>query len=80
MYQILGPTTVSQNTDENYSVSPADGTAYTWTALGGTIQSGQNTSSITVHWTALGPGSVQVAVTGGSQGNGAIIVIDVEAG
>lgn len=37
--------------------------SYSWAVVGGTIMSGQNTSSITVDWGAAGAGSVSVSVT-----------------
>jgi hypothetical protein len=37
--------------------------SYLWTVVGGTITSGQNTSSITVTWSCCGQGTVTVRVT-----------------
>jgi len=79
MYQILGQTTVTVNTEEAYVVTPADGTAYTWSVTKGYIVSGQGTANITVHWTDTGQGEVGVTISGGGSGGGSIvIVIDID--
>ncbi len=50
-----------------YSVQDISNTVYTWTVTGGTIASGDGTSSITVDWGAAGSGEVEVvAVTNSS--------------
>ena len=78
MHQIQGPLQVNVGNQYVYSVIPADGTAYYWTVTGCDIVSGQGTPSITVNWTLVGTGSIQVDVltTGGND----IVVIDPTAG
>ena len=62
---ISGTDTVCQNqTNVIYTVSPANGN-YQWTVNGGSLQSGQGTSSVAVIW--------------GNSGNGSISVIDSAA-
>lgn len=52
-----------ENSVESYFSSPIPGiTNYAWVVIGGTIASGQGTSSITVNWTSPGTGSVCLAV------------------
>ena len=53
----------------------ADATGYTWTVMGGTITSGQGTTSINVTWTSAG-GEVCVSAdnTCGSSGQSCIII------
>jgi trimeric autotransporter adhesin len=46
-----------------YSVTAVSGNTYTWNVTGGTIQSGQNTNSITVKWGAKGLGTVCATAT-----------------
>jgi hypothetical protein len=72
MHQILGPLTVNVGSNYYYTVSPNDGTSYYWSVTGGTIVSGQNTSSIQVHFVTAGTCTVQVNVTNGED----IVVID----
>ncbi len=43
-----------------YSVANVTGNTYTWTATGGTVVCGQNTSTILVNWGATGPGTLNV--------------------
>jgi hypothetical protein len=78
MHQIQGPLQVNVGNQYVYSVIPADGLTYTWTVSGCNILSGQGTPSITILWTFLGQGSIQVDVvtTGGDD----IVVIDPTAG
>lgn len=49
--------------DEIYSVTPNANYTYTWIVEGGTVASGQSTSSITVDWDAAGTGKVSVVAT-----------------
>ncbi len=46
-----------------YSVTNTAGYSYAWTITGGTVSSGQGTSSITVTWGAAGAGNVGVVTT-----------------
>ncbi len=43
-----------------YSVANVTGNNYTWTATGGTVVCGQNTSTILVNWGATGSGTLNV--------------------
>ena len=43
-----------------YSVANVTGNNYTWTATGGTVVCGQNTSTILVNWGVAGPGTLNV--------------------
>jgi len=57
---ITGKTNVAESTqDEPYSVTDL-GYTYTWTITGGTLDTGQGTSSITVDWGTAGVGNVSV--------------------
>ncbi len=46
-----------------YSTDPITGAVYTWDITGGTIASGQGTSSVTVDWGPPGIGSISVFAT-----------------
>jgi hypothetical protein len=63
---ITGPAPVCQTIGSNYSTYSTPNVAghtYSWTVVGGTIISGQNTNSITVNWTIIGGGTVSVSET-----------------
>ena len=49
---ITGPTPVCLNTTNTYNVTDIVGHTYSWSVIGGTIMSGQNTASISIKWTA----------------------------
>ena len=49
---------------ETYSTPLVGAHTYSWTVVGGTIVSGQNTNTISVDWTIAGAGSVKVTETG----------------
>lgn len=75
---ISGKAIVAENTtSEVYSVTSSAGYSYTWTISGGTLVSGQGTSSITVDWGAAGTGQVQVAPISGC-GTGATESLAIE--
>ncbi|KPK81499.1 MAG: hypothetical protein AMS27_15395, partial [Bacteroides sp. SM23_62_1] len=58
---ISGKTTVAEMTaGESYTVAGIAGYTYTWAITGGTLASGQGTSSITVDWGSNGTGIVSV--------------------
>ncbi len=58
---ISGSATVCPNSNGiAYSVANVTGNTYTWTATGGTVVCGQNTSTILVNWGAAGPGTLNV--------------------
>ncbi|MBM3449192.1 MAG: T9SS type A sorting domain-containing protein [Bacteroidetes bacterium] len=59
---ISGPTAVLNGSQQSYSINPQPGYTYTWNVNGGTILSGQGTSSIEVLWdsTASSFASVQI--------------------
>jgi hypothetical protein len=63
---ITGPAPVCQTIGTSYSTYSTPNVAghtYAWTVTGGTIISGQGTNSITVNWTTVGPGNVDVTET-----------------
>jgi hypothetical protein len=63
---ITGPAPVCQTIGTNYSTYSTPNVAghtYTWTVAGGTIVTGQGTNSITVNWTTVGAGTVNVTET-----------------
>jgi hypothetical protein len=51
---IQGPTTVDPHQNSIYSVSTSIGVLYNWSVTGGTIVSGQGTSTVTVDWGSSG--------------------------
>lgn len=55
-----GPTTLCANQAQGqvYSTLSTPGSTYNWIASGGTIISGNGTSSVTVDWTTAGPATV----------------------
>lgn len=77
---ITGKTAVGQFiTGEVYSITGAEpGYTYTWTVTGGTITSGQGTSSITVDWGAAGSGQVCATGDNGSCGASSSTCINVK--
>lgn len=60
--------TTGQNGTYSASANGSDPRTYLWTVTGGTIQSGQGTSTIIVTWGSAGAGSVSVTV-GGANGS-----------
>ena len=63
---ITGPSPVCQSVNAStspYNTPSVAGHAYTWTATGGTIATGQGTNAITVTWSTPGAGSVSVTET-----------------
>ena len=63
---IAGPTSVCQNSRQNYSVSGVPGNTYVWSLTGGNIiRSGQGTPNVTVEWTLPGAATLQVSETNG---------------
>ena len=57
---IIGKINVAESTqDEPYSVTDL-GYSYTWTIMGGTLDTGNGTNSITVDWGTAGTGNVSV--------------------
>jgi hypothetical protein len=57
----LGDTSICEFTRTKvYSIIPVNGETYTWIVTGGTITSGQGSSSIVVDWGSTGVGSVGV--------------------
>ena len=57
---ISGPPSVCNGDTETYSVQTYPGATYTWSVTGGTIVSGQGTSSVQVNWTTTGSQSISV--------------------
>ena len=60
---ITGLSTTPANSLVTYSTPAAPGVTYLWSVTGGTIQSGQGTSSIVVQWGAGPLGSVTLSET-----------------
>ena len=59
---VTGNATLCSGTNGNYSITAIPGsTGYAWTVTGGTIVSGQNTTSIVVNWGAGNGGTVCAA-------------------
>ena len=79
---VTGNASVFAGTPENYTATP-DGTAphtYVWTAVGGTINSGQGTATVNVTFT--GSGSISVVVTncvGAGTANGTLPITLITA-
>ncbi|MBP6334456.1 MAG: gliding motility-associated C-terminal domain-containing protein, partial [Bacteroidia bacterium] len=60
---ISGPITACESdTGIFYNVTPVSGN-YSWTVLGGTITSGQNTDVISINWDSSGTGTISVVDT-----------------
>lgn len=57
---ISGPDKVCTGNTATYSTTTTAGHTYTWVVNGGSIVSGQGTSSISVLWPTAGPGDVMV--------------------
>ncbi|MCB0707678.1 MAG: proprotein convertase P-domain-containing protein, partial [Saprospiraceae bacterium] len=62
-----------------YSTTVVAGVIYDWTVTGGTIASGQGTSTIDVNWTVAGTGQVCL-VSGNNCGDSPQTCLDVEVG
>jgi large repetitive protein len=63
---ITGPDPVCLSVNgstSTYDVINTAGHSYAWTVTGGTIASGQNTNSISVTWTTIGTGTLNVTET-----------------
>ena len=60
---IFGSTNPTQFQTVTYYVTPSAGSAYNWTLIGGTIQSGMGTNSIDVLWNNSGMFSLSVIET-----------------
>src|SRR5262249_19644972 len=55
--EITGPAVSCAGATQGYSATPTTGVSYSWSIdppAAGTIQTGQGTSSITVHWSSSG--------------------------
>lgn len=53
---IVGPLNVCANTTHTYTTNSQAGHSYTWTAIDGTIASGQGTASVQVTWSSSSAG------------------------
>ena len=58
---IIGPPLVCENSLESYSTDTISGFTFNWVVAGGTITSGQGSTSINVSWGAIGGGTVAVS-------------------
>ncbi|MCX6140690.1 MAG: T9SS type A sorting domain-containing protein [Candidatus Kapabacteria bacterium] len=59
---ITGPTSVCQNSLQNYSTQGIPGNTYSWTITGGNIiRAGQGTPNVTVEWTLPGAATITVS-------------------
>lgn len=64
MSDIIGKEAACQGgTFESYAVDDHIGSQYVWSAVNGTIVSGQNTSEVLINWTTAGIGEVRVKET-----------------
>ncbi|MBI3500657.1 MAG: gliding motility-associated C-terminal domain-containing protein [Bacteroidetes bacterium] len=57
---ISGPNPLCQNTSGTYSVPASSGSSFSWTVSGGSITSGQGTSSVNVTWGSGPNGTISV--------------------
>ncbi len=64
---IIGDSASNRGLTKAYSITPQPGLQYTWIVTGGTITSGQGTSTVNVNWKALGTGSIAVMVMDSNQ-------------
>ena len=55
---VSGLNAICENNSTSYSIPSNTGRAYTWQVIGGTITSGQGSTSINVNWGAAGTGQV----------------------
>jgi choice-of-anchor A domain-containing protein len=60
---LAGPASLCTNTTATYTVTPTNYAIFDWVVTGGTIVSGQGTSSIQVNWTSATTGKVTLNVT-----------------
>lgn len=63
---ITGDNDVCENSKGNVYTTEAGMTAYVWTIVGGTIDSGNGTNSVTVTWNTPGAQSIDVSYTDGN--------------
>jgi hypothetical protein len=77
---ITGVIQVTENDQEQYSVTQTSGSSYAWTVTGGTILSGQGTSSIQVEWGSAGTGSISVVETDAFGCAGTVVTVSVQIG
>lgn len=75
---IVGSSSSSEGTTETYTYDNTAGSSYAWTVVGGTIVSGQGTSTITVMWDTVGTGSVSVVETNADGCTGDEVSFDVD--
>ncbi|MBL0176525.1 MAG: PKD domain-containing protein [Ignavibacteria bacterium] len=59
---LSGPGAVCLNTDAQFSVSSATGTAFTWSSSRGSIRSGAGSNMVTIRWSQPGADTVRVTV------------------
>lgn len=78
-YDIMGNISPGAGTQETYTYQETTGSSYEWVVTGGTIISGQGTSSITVEWDDSGTGSIILVETNadGCIGPEAELAIDI---
>ncbi|MBI5218997.1 MAG: hypothetical protein HY958_08715, partial [Bacteroidia bacterium] len=75
---INGPDKVCANTGVNYSVTYNPANTYNWTVTGGTIATGQGTSSISVNWGSTEmTGNLQVVESNGCNSNTVDTIINI---
>lgn len=74
---ISGPASVMKGNTETYSVTGWAGSGYTWNISGGTKVSGGSGSSISVEWTTLGTGRIEVVENALTGCSGPMKVMDV---
>ncbi len=65
-HPITGSTSITPSTAYPYSVTNYPGTTYNWYISGGTVQSGQGTSNVSILWNASGPYGITMLDTYGA--------------
>lgn len=77
---ITGPTKVTVNDTETYSVTGSANSTFSWTITGGTQINGSNSDQIDVKWTTAGQGKVEVVETedNGCVGNSVTLNVTVD--
>ena len=63
LYDIIGPTSPSPFTSEEYFYSSTAGSSYEWQVVNGAITAGQGTAAVTVLWGEAGEASISVIET-----------------
>lgn len=78
VYGISGSLDVNLDETQTYVYPSTTGSTYEWTVIGGTIISGQGTSTIEVEWTGPPPASITVVETDDEGCSSAPVSVDVD--